>query len=115
MSIRFPMIRERTGRRTGPRYRRVVDCSGLSGAAFCAAKSINLALMYRSNQQPVCLPPERRQIAERIARLGMRVMALWARVFVGQVDQHDPRLVSAETERVSLVRAYCAESERSAA
>jgi hypothetical protein len=115
MTIRFQMTRERTGRRTGPRFRRVVDCEGLSGAKLCAAKMLNLALMYRDQALPAWEHPARRRIALRIARLGMRVQALWARVFAGQIDQHDPRLDAANDERSRLVREYCSESERSAA
>lgn len=115
MNIRFSFTRERTGRRTGPRFRRVVDCSGLHGAALCSAKMVSLAMMYRDQVQATWEQPERRELAVRIARLGMRVQALWARVFAGQIDQHDPRLDAASDERVELVRLYCQDAERSAA
>lgn len=107
MTIRFPMTRERTGRRTGPRFRRVVDCAGLNGAKLCAAKMLNLAMMYRDEVPASWVPADHRPLQLRIARLGMRVQALWARVFAGQIDQHDPRLDVANDERSRLVREYC--------
>jgi hypothetical protein len=110
MPIRYPMTRERTGRRTGPRYRRVVDVSGLHGAAACSARSINMAMRYRDQARA-----ERSPASAEIARLGMRVMALWARTFAGQIDQHDPRLDAANDERTRLIQAYCQAAERSAA
>lgn len=107
ISIRFPMTRERTGRRTGPRYRRVVDRTGLFGAAFCAATSVGMALREREHAKDGS--------HVRIHRLGMRIHALWARVFAGQIDSHDPRLDVAMTERTALIHGFCAEAERSAA
>lgn len=106
-SIRFPMTRERTGRRYGPRYRRVVDVTGLIGSAACAARSINMAMRYRDEHQQTQRPLDQLMLANRIARLGMRVMAIWARVFAGQIDQHDPRLDAANNERTRLVQLYC--------
>lgn len=107
ISIRFPMTRERTGRRTGPRYRRVVDRTGIFGAAFCAATSIKLSMSEREHAK------EGRQV--QIYRLGMRIHALWARVFAGQIDQQDPRLEAAMAERTALIRSFCADAERQAA
>lgn len=115
MTIRFPLTRERTGRRTGPRYRRVIDRTGLFGSAACAARSIDMAMRYRDEQQPAHLSDEQRQFRTRIARLGMRVMALWARVFAGQIDQHDPRLDEAINARERAVREYCYAAEGRAA
>lgn len=106
MTIRFPLTRERTGRRTGPRYRRVIDAAGLYGSAACAARSINMAMRYRDERPASYHTAESRQIAVRIARLGMRVMALWARVFAGQIDQHDSRLDEANNARERAVREY---------
>lgn len=110
MNLRFPMIRERTGRRTGPRYRRVVDCSGLTGSAACAARSLSMAMRYRDQARAEVTPS-----AAKIARMGMRVMALWARVFVQQISQHDARLDEASNARERAVREYCHACEGMAA
>lgn len=114
MTIRFPLTRERTGRRTGPRYRLVIDRTGLTGSADCAARMIGLAMMYR-DQRHSAVSPERRAQAVRIARLGMRIQSLWARVFVQQISQHDPRLDQVSTARERAVREYCYAGEGRAA
>jgi hypothetical protein len=95
------MTRERTGYRRGPRYRRVVDKSGLDGARFCAASMINSALLYRD------AAPHPRPEFNKADRLGMRLMALWARVFAGQIDGNDPRLDATQAERTALITAVC--------
>lgn len=110
-SIRFPFTRERTGYRRGPRFRRVVDCSALSGARFCAAKMINCAILYRDAPPAPFLTASRTALNIRICRLGMRCDALWARVFAGQIDQHDPRIDAAYKERHALAQELCARTE----
>ena len=114
MTIRFPTTRERTGRRTGPRYRRVIDRTGLTGSALCAARMLSLAMLYRDESHTHVIQ-ERRAQAVRIARLGMRIQALWARVFARQIDQHDPRLDEASNARERAVREYCHACEGRAA
>jgi hypothetical protein len=101
-SIRFPLIKERTrfGRRVSIRL--VADKTGLQGARFCAAGMITMALSYRAEAARVI--PVQQDIHRRISRLGMRSCALWARVFAGQIDQHDPRIDAAQNERSVLVQ-----------
>lgn len=104
-SIRFPLIveRSRSGRRV---FRRLVaDKTGLRGAKYCAAGMITCALSHRDtrhSQFPALVETHRK-----IARLGMRESALWARVFARQIDQHDPRLAAASAQRHALVIAFC--------
>lgn len=100
-SIRFPLKKERCSydRR---RWRRVVDKSGLDGARFCAAGMVNGALLYRAEANGAATA-----LRQKIARLGMRADALWARVFAGQIDQHDARLDAASQERGRLVDQLC--------
>ncbi|MBA4136745.1 MAG: hypothetical protein C0518_05460 [Opitutus sp.] len=98
-SIRFPMTKERTGYRRGPRFRRVVDSTGLGGAPFCAARMINSAMLYRD------AAPHARAELNKADRLGMRVSALWARVFAGQIENDDPRIEAAQRERHELITA----------
>lgn len=102
-SIKFPMTRERTGYRRGPRFRRVVDKTGLHGARFCAASMINSAMLYRDAM------PHRRPEFNKVERLHMRVSALWARVFAGQLDQNDPRIDAASREASAIVRVVMAQ------
>jgi hypothetical protein len=102
-SIKFPMTRERTGYRRGPRFRRVVDKTGLDGARFCAASMINSAMLYRD------AVPHLRPEFNQVDRLHMRVSALWARVFAGQIDQHDPRIDAASKQASALVQVALAQ------
>ena len=112
-ALRFPLIRQRTGRRMGPRYRRVVDTSHLHGAGRCAASMINAAMCYRDEAPLIsrfapAAAIRRQQLHLRVARLGMRMSALWARVFAGQLRDDDPRLTAAMAARSALVREICA-------
>ena len=101
ISIKFPMRKERTGRRTGPRFRLVPDKAGLHGAAFCAAGMVGLALSHRE-RRPYSSASDTPRF-HRIERLQMRLAALWARVFAGQIDQHDPRLDAAQGQISALI------------
>ena len=112
-SLRFPLIRQRTGLRMGPRYRRVVDTSSLYGAARCVASMLNAAMRSRDESPMVArfAPADairRQQLHLRAARLSMRLSALWARVFAGQIRDDDPRLADAMAARSALVREICA-------
>lgn len=112
-SLRFPLIRQRTGLRMGPRYRRVVDTSSLYGAARCVASMLNAAM--RSRDEVPLVPRfapaseiRRQQLHRRVARMSMRLSALWARVFAGQLRDDDPRLTATMAARSALVREICA-------
>ena len=84
------MVKVRTGLRTGPRFIRRPDKARLHGAAFCAASMISKALSHRDwTPYTPALDESHRG---RIERLNMRLASLWARVFAGQIDAHDPRL-----------------------
>ena len=109
-SIRFSFTRERTGYRRGPRFRRIVDCSNLDGAQACAARMINSAMLYRDGRQPEFVAEKKAALGCRIARLGMRGSALWARVFAGQISQNDPRIDACTSERTRLVAEYCSQT-----
>lgn len=107
-SIRFPKVKERyKGDRR--RVRHTVDNAGLHGARFCACNMVRGALLYRDEAASLTttkfsyLSAERIAVRQRIARLGMRLDALWARVFAGHIDQSDPRIDAAMTERSRLV------------
>jgi|GEM_PF-3617093 len=103
-SIRFPRVKERTGYRRGPRYRLAIDSTGLHGARLCAARMVNSALLHRD-----AAPRAHRPEFAKVDRLGMRLSALWARVFAGQIDQHDPRLDATQAERHALVLSLAAQ------
>ena len=105
-SIRFPMKKESTGRRTGKRYRLVVDKTGLFGARSCAASMINSALIDREAAKDDLRMGAMNFV--RFHRLGMRLDALWARVFAGQIDQHDPRLDAVSAERTAIAASWSA-------
>ena len=103
-SIRFPLVKEPTRARTGPRFHRVPDKKGLDGALACAAGMVSIAVSYRDGLHLHAGNPE----SLRVERLGMRTAALWARVFAGHIKSDDPRLVSATTEKRRLVQAMIA-------
>lgn len=104
ISIRFPLVKVPTGSRTGPRYHRRPDKTGLHGAAACAANLVTLAMSHRDDR-PLRYddPVEHR----RRHRMQMRHAALWARVFAGQIDQHDPRIDESQARISALLnKAY---------
>jgi hypothetical protein len=109
ISIKFPMTKEATGNRRGPRFRRVPDKARLSGAASCAAGMVAIAI--RKRDLAATIPGYRDQarldLSRQIDRACMRTSALWARVFAGQIDQHDPRLAAAQAHHSALVQTYC--------
>ena len=102
-SIRFPMAREKTGLRRGPRFRRVPDRAGLFGARSLAASMVGSAMLHRERAGR-----EADQRLVRWQRATMRLKALWARVWAGQIDQHDPRIDAAANEAHRQVAEYCA-------
>jgi len=107
ISIRFPLVKEKTGNRRGPRFRRVPSKAGLQGAASCACSMLHSAIIHRESAQGPGYSVKNADLHRRIERVGMRVAALWARVFAGQVDQHDARLDAAMSEKSRLVDLYC--------
>ena len=109
ISIRFAMIKEPTGNRRGPRFRRVPDKSRLHGAASCAAGMIAIAIRRRdlALTVPEYREPAYRVLDRQINRAVMRTSALWARVFAGQIDQHAPRLDESQNRHTALVREIC--------
>ena len=110
LSLRFPMTRERTGNRRGPRFRRIPDKTGLSGAAACTAGMIIAAIHRRESLHSRSPEPTLR----RFARLQMRGHALWARIFAGQVSQDDPRVERVRNEIAALVTDFCGTSQAAA-
>ena len=111
-SLRYPLIRQRTGRRIGPRYRLAIDTATLHGAARCVGSMLNAAMRSRDESPMVSrfAPPDairRQQLHLRVTRLSMRLHALWARVFAGQIRDDDPRLAAACATRAALVRELC--------
>ena len=101
-SIRFPLIKERIkhARRGEKRFRFVPDKSKLSGARSCAAGCISSAILYRGSW----MSQSTSDTIRRMNRLGMRAMALWARVFASQIDANDNRLKEVEGERIRLAQ-----------
>jgi hypothetical protein len=96
------MTKERTGKRTGPRFRLVVDKTGLWGARACAAGMVNSAISYRRSAEGVTDPRHRA-----FYRASMRTMALWARIFAGHIEQDDARIAEAQAESTRRCREYC--------
>ena len=103
-SIRFPMSRVRVPHAKPARYWQQIDTDRLTGAAKCIAGMLNCALRDRDEQPRSTAPAAERALRRRIARLGMRAHALWARVFAGQLDAGDPRIAAALDERHQLIR-----------
>lgn len=100
-SIRFPLVivKTRIGRHI---YRALeADKTGLHGARLCAAGMITSAIHYRDRAAIIISQAE---LSDRIAKLGMRHSALWARVFAGQISGDDPRLDSVMEERRRLMK-----------
>lgn len=106
------MVKEptRNGRR-GPRYRRMPDKSGLQGAAFCAAGMLCNAIRHRDSAKRPWVSSNV-DLYVRIERAGMRLSTLWARIFAGQIDQHDTRVAEAMAEKGRLVALYCVLTEK---
>lgn len=108
-SIRFPMVRERTGYRRGPRFRRVPDPSSLSGARGCACRMVRVAMMDRDSAARATDPEHARW-----HRATMRANALWARLFAGQIAEDDPRMEAARAACAEFRRRFAARMERAA-
>lgn len=106
ISIRFPLVKEKTGYRKGPRFRRVPDKAGLHGAASCVVSMLHSSIIHRDSAARPWVTLKVDQYRQ-IERAGMRLAALWARVFAGQIDQHDPRIDAASAEHSRLVAIYC--------
>ncbi len=102
-SIRLPLRRVRVPHAKPARYWQQIDTDRLTGAAKCIAGMLNCALRDRDEQPRSTAPAAERALRRRIARLGMRAHALWARVFAGQLDAGDPRIAAALDERHQLI------------
>lgn len=103
-SIRFPLVKEKTGYRKGPRYRLMADKSGLWGARACAAGMVSSAILYRDSH--ISKSP----LGLKLDRLQMRTSALWARVFAGHIEDTDARLLALEAECRALMTQFMASS-----
>jgi len=90
--IRFPLVKEPTKWRRGPRFFRVPDQSGLYGARGCAAGMIAVAVHKRD----LARFQETDPLNIAFVRASMRTSALWARVFAGHMEAKDPRVVEAQ-------------------
>lgn len=104
------MVKEKTGHRRGPRFRRVPDKSKLSGAARCAAGMVECAMRKRDASLRLDAWHKDPSGAQLIDRAAMRSHALWARLFAGQIADNDPRLAAAQARHTELVRTYCGHS-----
>lgn len=102
-SICFPLVKEKTGYRKGPRYRLVPDKTGLHGARACAADMVGVAMLDRDHR--TTSPAH-----ARINRLHMRISALWARVFAGHIESDDARLLAAHAACRELMKEFMAQS-----
>lgn len=97
------MSRVRVPHAKPARYWQQIDTDRLTGAAKCIAGMLNCALRDRDEQPRSTAPAAERALRRRIARLGMRAHALWARVFAGQIEAGDPRIAAALDERHQLI------------
>lgn len=99
-SISFPIVKERIpwDRR---RFRKTVSQDGLFGARACAARMVSSAMRERDSAM-------KGDSWSTMHRHRMRSYALWARVFAGQLDQHDPRIDRAVGAASAIVRERCA-------
>jgi hypothetical protein len=90
MNIRFKFVRIRNRKHRGPRILYSIDTTKMQPAQECIARMVLMAMSERDG----CY------IARgKAARLGMRISALWARVFAGHIKCDDPRLEAAMEER----------------
>ncbi len=109
LSIRFPLVKEKTGYRRGPRYRLTPDTQQLNGAAGCAARMIACAMRKRDAARREAKEARTSTAAAivQIDRAAMRSHALWARLFARQITKDDPRVSAAEQHHTALVKAFC--------
>jgi hypothetical protein len=111
-SIKFPLVKERikhAGRR-GPRYQLVVDRTGLVGARAAAAGMVAIAMSERRE-----IRTETDPITLRWRKAKLRIHSMWARVFAGHFDFHDPRYSIADAECLAAsvaLNAQLAERQR---
>lgn len=116
--IKFPLRHERTGKRRGPRYRLRPDKDGLSGAAFCTAGMVAMAMSYRESYLaelkalPTAYNREFALISLRILRWQVRNAALWARRFSHRIADNDPRFAELDTEHRAHSAALAAYSAK---
>lgn len=102
-TLRFPLRRVRVPHTMPRRYWQQIDTAALPAREKCVAGMLNCALRDRDEQPRSMTPAAELAIHRRIARLGMRAHALWARVFAGQLDAGDPRIAAALDERHQLI------------
>lgn len=111
-SIKFPMRKERTGNRRGPRFVMRPDKTGLSGAALCAAGMVSLAMDALDEVRGTGAWTHARPwsnerlyaLNKRIAKWRVRYNALMARLFVGTIDKEDPRFTAIHAEHAVHMR-----------
>lgn len=114
-SIRFPLVKERTGNKRGPRFRLVPDKHNLTSARACAAGMVTASIhrrdIARKHAQEALRWAEmgdlRQANIERLnaerERQTMRSHALWARVFAGHIEDHDARLEELSRRSMDLL------------
>lgn len=100
LSLRAPLVREKTGWRTGQRYHLVPKVDGASGAHKCALHAVAAAIHRRDFARRMESPAEKR-----FHRATMRVLALWARIFAGHINQNDTRLEEAREHAANAAQA----------
>lgn len=110
-SIRFPMRKERTGNRRGPRFVLRPDPTGLDGSAFCANRMVSMAMDARdaargigANAKVARRTDRLADLQRRIDKWRMRYSALMARLFANHIDKDDPRLVAIHAEHEAHMR-----------
>lgn len=103
--IKFPMRKERTGNRRGPRFRLRPDKDRLYGAASATAGMISLAMSYREDERrraagvATAYNREFALLCHKIAKEQVRSAALWARRFSHRISDDDPRWAELERQR----------------
>jgi hypothetical protein len=108
IAIKFPLVKERTGWKSGPRFHRIPAKAGLSGARACVA----LSLIGAVHKRDWLRHKESNPLLVRSQRLQMRMHALWARVFAGHFTAQDPRLLATEAAYHAASTAIMAELSR---
>lgn len=103
-TIRFPLVKERTGWRRGRRFHLVPAEQGRTGLESSIRATIRCAIRARNMaKHPITTPRN-----AKIDRLQMRIYALMARSFAHHLHPLDTRI--AETERAAKALAFAQET-----
>lgn len=88
ITIRFPLVRERTGWKRGLRWHRVPAETARTGQERCVRGMLRCAIRSRDMANHPAATPQSRAFDRR----QMRNNALWARIFAQHIEAEDSRV-----------------------